>query len=78
MNALLKPRKADVSMLSDVFWHPYFNIFGELFLNDPDKSKVRVSFLKTFFEMPMLLLLGKKIRPSPSTNNDLITWKPVN
>ena len=50
MNALLKPRKADVSMLSDVFWHPYFNIFGELFLNDPDKSKVRVSFLKTFFD----------------------------
>ena len=60
MNALLKPRNArnaNVSMLSDVFWHPYFNIFGELFLNDPDKSKVRVFIFKTFFEMQILLFI---------------------
>ena len=26
-------------MLTDIFWHPYFNIYGELFVDDPDKSK---------------------------------------
>ena len=38
-NAILKPRKGNRSMLTDIFWHPYFNIYGELFVDDPDKSK---------------------------------------
>lgn len=54
MNALLKPRKADVSMLSDIFWHPYFNIFGELFVDDADKGKGWVTFAGKCFGICML------------------------
>ena len=36
-------------MLSDIFWHPYFNIFGELFVDDPDKGKDWVTFVGKYF-----------------------------
>ena len=36
-------------MLTDIFWHSYFNIYGELFVDDPDKGKVWVNFCRKYF-----------------------------
>ena len=47
-NAILKPRKGNWSMLTDIFWHSYFNIYGELFVDDPDKGKVWVNFCRKY------------------------------
>lgn len=45
-NALLKPRKGNWSMLLDILWHPYFNIYGELFVDDADKGKSCVTSVR--------------------------------
>ena len=65
-NAILKPRKGSWSMLSDIFWHPYFNIFGELFVDDPDKGKVGLLLLEnisdTIFISTMRVFFIKMIK----------------
>ena len=37
VTSILKPQSSGWDMLKDVIFHPYFNIYGELFV-DRDKS----------------------------------------
>lgn len=38
--AILQPQAAGWHMLRDIFFHPYYNIYGELFIDrDPENSK---------------------------------------
>ena len=36
--AILKPRKASWTMLADIFFHPYFIIYGELFIDRDEEE----------------------------------------
>ena len=41
-------------MLTDIFWHSYFNIYGELFVDDPDKGKTSVTLFRKYFGIYIL------------------------
>ena len=36
--SIMEPQDPGFNMLRKVLYHPYFNIYGELFLNDPTGS----------------------------------------
>ena len=37
--SILKPQSSGWNMLKDVIFHPYFNIYGELFVNRDSSGK---------------------------------------
>lgn len=42
--AILKPQTPSWKMLVDVIFHPYYNIYGELFLTDEGIKRLKKSF----------------------------------
>ena len=39
VTSILKPQSSGWNMLKDVIFHPYFNIYGELFVDRDSSSK---------------------------------------